>query len=52
MNMARALYHWLAAGYYRWALNGLHPAHRDAAEVQMLHAMHRQQLDHFLRGRT
>lgn len=47
--MLRALYHAIAALYYRWALNGMHPAHRDAGFVQLMHALHSTQLERFLR---
>lgn len=47
--MLRALYHWIAAGYYRWALNGIHPAHRDAGFVQLMHALHTHEFERFLR---
>lgn len=34
--------------YYRWALNGLHPAHPDATHVLLKHALHSARLERFL----
>lgn len=48
--MLRALYHWLALAYYRWALNAIDPAHQDAGYVQLMHALHAHELDTFLRA--
>jgi hypothetical protein len=50
--MFRALYHGLAAAYYRWALASIDPAHPDAGYVQLMHALHTHELDCFLRQRT
>jgi hypothetical protein len=52
MSLARAMYHWLAAGYFRWALNAMHPAHPDAGEVQLLHALHRHELQRWMEGKA
>lgn len=49
--MFRALYHAAAALYYRWALNGLNPAHPDASFVQMMHALHHIEVERFLNAR-
>jgi hypothetical protein len=46
--MLRALYHGVAAAYYRWALASIHPAHPDAGHVQLMHALHRHALERFL----
>jgi hypothetical protein len=48
----RALYHATARLYYRWALNGIHPAHPDAGYVQLMHAVHSIELERFLQGRS
>jgi hypothetical protein len=50
--MLRALYHATAALYYRWALNGVHPAHPDAGYVQLRHALHNIELHRWLDGRS
>lgn len=47
--MLRALYHAAARAYYRWALNGMHPAHPDAAYVHLMHALHDAALERFAR---
>lgn len=50
--MLRALYHLAARAYYRWALNGIHPAHPDAGFVQLMYALHDLEVERFLRGDT
>jgi hypothetical protein len=48
--MLRAIYHGLAAAYYRWALRNIDPAHKDAGFVQLMHALHAHELERFLRA--
>lgn len=49
MVIFRALWHAAAAGYYRWALNAMHPAHQDASYVTLQYALHLAALRAFLR---
>jgi hypothetical protein len=48
MKMLQALVDATCVLYYRWALNGMHPAHPDAAHVLMQHALYSARLERFL----